>query len=694
MEWTLVFAGLLAGLGAAPAAPSYIAVERSIQDVRSTWAQPGAPANPNAAGWNGLFDSTLADLRAYSSAQTENDRLVALARLYQTSANLAQVSWPPAVRLRAELRAWLRPRVRLAWAERRLVEITSRPGQSSNATSQANRDAWVKFVNDELGGPLKLLDGASTVAERLEALTKVYGALQALQLANQNRPWAPSSELQGALNDLYNQPNLDVSADLATITPALSNDVVHSGPIYRHGYVSQVTAGPKTGFGLLWSNSGISFYNKQIATSVTPITDFQNQIMQDPQGKRAAKLYYFTATSQDVSEVTIIATLTPNGLQLGPQYAHSVGATIASFKQPGKALGRFIAALIGMNQYKITEKVYEGAIGKIQQNVIREAAELGAEKTAQAQAERNAALARYLIGGDSLAFRNLIINELTLQSRPENALIGGKLHWLGAHEQVGADASQPASLAVPAGGVSADLHLSSIMTSLIRGYLQSDAVRSVDNVMIVTKKVPPDAPPKEAIAISQNADYATFLKSVEATREANDPKVVAVRVKRPSQAPQFAADARGFLVASVPDFQMDVPAPAQAVRGGLAGPPAQVYRFVSPRAEVVISFKIAMQTEKSPVRLTGQVEEFDPGNGAKVFAINQDESKPQQLQPFPSVIALGVLKNKLRGQPINVPLSNLQLRGFAIQEVTALDPSGWIRVNLVRTSSSPRAGIH
>ena len=39
-----------------------------------------------------------------------------------------------------------------------------------------------------------------------------------------------------------------------SISPALSNDVVQNGPVEFKGYISQVTAGPKTGFGLLPSD--------------------------------------------------------------------------------------------------------------------------------------------------------------------------------------------------------------------------------------------------------------------------------------------------------------------------------------------------------------------------------------------------------------------------------------------------------
>ena len=52
---------------------------------------------------------------------------------------------------------------------------------------------------------------------------------------------------------------------------------------------------------------------------------------------------------------------------------------------------------------------------------------------------------------------------------------------------------------------------------------------------------------------------------------------------------------------------------------------------------------------------------------------------------------LGAIRSRLQGQPIDVPLSNLPLRGFALQSVSPLDPSGWIRVNLVRVANGPLA---
>jgi hypothetical protein len=169
---------------------------------------------------------------------------------------------------------------------------------------------------------------------------------------------------------------------------------------------------------------------------------------------------------------------------------------------------------------------------------------------------------------------------------------------------------------------------------------------------------------------------------------------MAIRVKRPGQAPDFAADARGYLVVLVHDFLIEVPAPQQAAGGGLGGIKAKVLRITSPQAEFVISFKVTSQTEKEPVRLSGRIEGFDPGIQARVYAVNDNENQATQINAFTSTFVLGIFRTKLQGQPVNIPLSDLKLQGFAINGVSPLDPSGWIRVNLVRTSQSPAAGVY
>lgn len=686
-QWRVIFAAgsLGLGLGAAPVAPSYIQVQQTIDRTRNDWSRQGAAPQPNAPGWNAFFDALTGELQTYSKAAEENARLASLNRLYRMSLALRGINWPVAAEVREELRAWLRPRVRLAWARRRLVRSVEDLGPAAGPGVQGNRNRWVQFVKDDLGSALRNYDAAATVAQRQEALKRVTAALRALQSGNQSHPWVPSLELQAALDDLYNRPNLDVSADVASLSPALNANIVQSGPIYRKGYVSQVTAGPKTGFGLMPSDDGIAFYNSQLLTSVTPIWDFQQQVASDRKGQRAAKLYQFDATSQDTSELTVVGILRTTGLQLLPASQHNISAAIGSVPTPGGGFGRFIAGALGLNQTEITRKVFEGAIGQMKQNIVTESAELANERTAAEAAQKNAQLSRALVGNNTLVVRDFEITDLSLRSRPENALIGGTLQWRGAPGQVGADAPQPPSFTIPDPGVSADLHLGSILTSLSSGFFQSEPAQSVDNVMVQTRDVAPGAPPSQAVQVTRNVDYATYLRAVADARAAYNPKVTAIRVNRPSRAPEFAADARGFLVAVVHDLQIEVPAPEQAAKGGVAGPPAQVYRITAPDAEFAVSFAVTPQSSTSPMRLTGRVEGFDPGPGSQVFAVNDDEAKAAPLTAFTSTFVLGIIRARLQGQPIDVPLKPAQLRGFAINRVSPLDPSGWMRVVLTPT---------
>ncbi len=676
-------------LEAAPAAPTYMGVERTIESIRQSWSTPGARTSPNTDGWNALFDALLQDLRSYAKAGDDTERLGALDRVYQISQALNTVSWEPAAKVREELRQWLRPRIRLAWARQRLRDTVQALPASTNPTIQANRSKWVEFVQDDLGQALRDYDAADSISQRQKALRRIYEVLGSLKTQNQNWSWQPSLELSSAVNDLFNRPNLDVTADVATVAPVFDTNLVQSGPVTRKGYTSMVTAGPKTGFGLLPSDDGIAFYNKQTMTSVTPIWDFQQQIASDPQGQKAAKLYEFSATTYDWSELTITAVVRPSGLELIPSATHNINASICSAPEAGGGMGRTIAGLIGMNQQKITNKVYEGALPKFQQQIPAEAAEETQERLSAEMAERNADLrSKYLIGNNTAAVRDFLITNLSLRSRPEAVFVGGLFQWRGAPDQRGADAPQPPKLASTYdSGVTADIHLGSLGTSAASGLWRQFAVQFVKNLVLVTKAVPPGTPPGEAVTLRTNVDFENYLKAVDESRKANNPNVTALRVFRPEQPPEFSTDARGFLVVLIHDFQIDVPAPDPNAGGNMLGVQAKVLRIKVPQAEIAISYQVDT-TSKTP-RVKGKVEEFNPGTNAQVIAINDDENKGTPLTRFTTAFVMGALGTKIRSQNIDVALDQLKLPGFAIHSVSPLDPSGWMRVNLVRTEVGP-----
>ena len=119
----LVFllAQLTLSLGAAPAPSSYHAIEKTIERVRQKWATIGGPEDPNAPGWNRLFDLLNDKLRSYSKAATATDQKAALKSIQAVSSTLDSLTWPPAIELRERLNEWLLPRLRLVEAEIQLV---------------------------------------------------------------------------------------------------------------------------------------------------------------------------------------------------------------------------------------------------------------------------------------------------------------------------------------------------------------------------------------------------------------------------------------------------------------------------------------------------------------------------------------------------------------------------------------------
>jgi len=204
--------------------------------------------------------------------------------------------------------------------------------------------------------------------------------------------------------------------------------------------------------------------------------------------------------------------------------------------------------------------------------------------------------------------------------------------------------------------------------------------------MIVTHDVPPGTPPDQAVTISTNVDYPTYLKAVDEAVKANNPKVQALRVRRPAQPPEFAADARGYLVAIIHDVEIDVPAPDASTPAGRAlGANARVLRVKMPRVEIALSHEVESSAPGSH-QIRAKIEEFTPAPTSQALAIRESEADAAPLTRFSGALVITAVGAKLRSQPIEANLDNLRLPGYAIQSISPLDPTGWVRLNLVKTA--------
>jgi hypothetical protein len=687
---TVLIALAGAALGAASAPPTYFNVERSIEALRQGRSGTAKDSAAPAGGGNALLDSVLADLRACCKAATLTERREALERLDQRVAALNSLAGHPGAPLQRDLERWLQPRLRLSRAMRQLTDLVAAPVAGTDPKGEANRSHWVEFVDGTLGKAVRDYDAAETVAQREAALERIEGALETLKRNNQSYPWGPAYDLHAAADGLVNQPNIHMRADLATLRPFFERNIITTGPVYRKQYVSQVTAGPKTGFGLLTSDSGIAFFNSQRYTAVTPVWDFHDQLEADEQGQRVAQMYHFDCTTYDWAELTITTVISTSGLSLNPCYRHTIDASITSepICDHHAHVLRTLASVAGFDQQAINDRVYNEAIKKFRERIPVEAQEQGDEMTGREAAKRTAELREeYLVGSDSVALgRRILVSRVALGSRPEGIFANGVFQWRDAKRPRGADTPVPTQLPRAETGLSAVIHPASMLTNVAAGVLLYGDWQTVNNVMIIVKPVPPGAPPREALEITRNVDFATYAQTVEDIRTGRKPKGTALRITRPAQLPDFSTDKRGFLVALLHDLQLDVPAPSLEARG-VIGPPAKIYRIRMPNVELAASYQFDVPSPRS-LRLRLKIEDFTPGAGSEVLAIGDDLTKAPSLSRFSTGIVIGALGARLRTRPFEIFPDQSPLQGFTVHSVSPLDPSGWARVNLSRTDEN------
>ena len=678
MTWTrggLIALATVVSLGAAPATPSFHEVEKIISSIQQGWSQIPPEQNPFATSWNGYFDSITTELNHYKTSASPEDRLDALKILSKKANALGFVAWGPAQNLRIALLNWIRPRAALVWAEYRVLEaVTGLPEEQA-----ANREKWDAFIQQGLRPSVFEFESAIGVVQRREARAKVQAAIKALHQGNAATPWSRAVALESTLADLYQLPNLNVAIDSSVLSSTIGRQgIVEPGWIYFREQWSYVTPGPIVGLGFVPTAGGIGLAISQSVSNVTPIQGFQQQVAADDEGKQAAKLYQFDATSRNQAVLTINALFRlSSGLMLAPGYQHNISATISSAPQPDKGLLRAVASLVGLNQRKITDKVYEGAIGKIRSQVVDGASDLAGIKASQKASELNSRIRPFIVDGQTAGVGRIGVGNLAMQSTGDHAYIQGLVYDFNDPSPAGASLPQPGSFGYLNPGVNVSLHLPTALSNLAGVLADSPMAQNVDNLMVVIPPGETGGPPPD-VRTEQNVDFSRYLSTVEESTPAGSQ---AIRVMKPTKEIAAEVDAQGRLVILVPDFTIDLPAPASAAKGGaLTGPPAKVYRITTELAEFSVS--IGLDLGKGVPRAVGKLEAFDAGPNVRVLAINDDEANAQPLNAFTARIIANTFAAKLAGRPLDFPIPGLESAPVAITDASPLDPSGWMRLTV------------
>jgi hypothetical protein len=124
----------------------------------------------------------------------------------------------------------------------------------------------------------------------------------------------------------------------------------------------------------------------------------------------------------------------------------------------------------------------------------------------------------------------------------------------------------------------------------------------------------------------------------------------------------------------------------------MIGAQAKVLRAQVPQLEVALSYQND-SSQPGSNRVKARVQDFTPSPNSQVLAIDEDESKAKALNRFAGALVLTSVGARLKNQPIDLDLSSLNLQGMAIQSISPLDPSGWVRVNLVRPAGQAPTSV-
>ncbi|WP_169974192.1 hypothetical protein [Tautonia rosea] len=710
----LLSLGMIVMLGAAPATSSFQQILTRIDQAKEQLS--GEDQSPeNVENWNTFFQAVVDVLNAQSSAESITERREHLERLGRMRDALTAKNWGPSNRIAESLTEWLEPRLAVARTLESLEQaVAGLPGEVLNdeeaqedgqdgAEPETPRDResilktnWTTYV-DRLNAAIREYESASSVSERLNAARKLRGGLASLRWTQTNFPWAPAGQLAGAMQAMLDKPNVQIVADPNILSPFLNQQIVFPETIFFRGQTSYVQPGPRTGFGLLHSNNGIAFYNSQWSYSTTPVTDFQQQVASDPQGRQATNMYQFGATIYNTNHATATAVLTPEGLVVDTQNAPNVSASFGITPQPGLGPGfmRFVASMIGFNQGRILSELQQQALPQIQAETVDGTRELAAIKSAEEVGQQNQMIRQYLVGNRTLRFEDFAVTQLSLSSAPWAAYVSGVLQWAAeAGPQVGADFPKPPEFVQPQSGLTVDVHLNSTLTNLAAGFYQTDQVKDVETLLI--KVIPPegDAPIDEGIEVIPNGSYQDLLDAMADIRtQTDDPNAIALRLTKPEDPPAFAVDAQGRLVTFLRGVTIEVPAPENfAQQGGLFGfgGNTRVLRFILEEVELTVDADITPENGGKSVRVQGEIASVTyGGTGTTVVTVGDEEDQTQTLGLLNRSGALGVLAGRLQGQNIDAPVPLNELQGFLIADVSDLHPTGWMRVVVQRDPTEP-----
>ncbi|MBI1325357.1 hypothetical protein GC170_19505 [bacterium] len=623
-----------------------------------------------------------ADLRNVTNSRELDARLNAYATLQADAAQWA--AWagydPVAADVANALNRWIEPRLRSVQ-----YAISARD-------TIARGDYWLtddhRRLYSEVAVPLvdalEDYEAATTAAQRFDSREKVRDLLAQARTRLQTTPWPDAQAILDTITSRWESPNMIVTVAAEGLRPMLDRGIVTPDPVFYKGRTSYVTPRERYGYGLIPSTDAISFYIRQAMTSVTPVTDFEQQVEANRGGRILTRAYALGNTIQNDSLLTMSFAIRPSGVAMAPSYQNNARPNLSVTPRQGGGITRAFMGMAGMDRQAIANQIYSRSIGQIQSETETSSLELGQMRANEAAAQLNGAIMPYRRGPNAFSYSKFLIDRVLTRTEPSHIHAEARL----AYEFPGLDTIGPIDAVPPVDPVDARyvttaIHIPNLLENIAANYLAELASRGPTTIGFM-----PDKDSDGVLEIEINGDDLHFRSALEENlRISKQPEGAAMTPGTPLAAitlgdrkivPHFTVSDKGNLVMLLRDVRVDVASPALTLLS--AGRFGSAIRIDAPSAEVEIEFVKIAATSDQPERLALKVLTVMLDPKAKIFTFEEPGKDPKEVSLLRKIGLVSAATAVMTSRPFDLPLDSLRLGDrVRVVSVDRLGALGWFQ---------------
>lgn len=673
------FASLLAfcflcspGVDAANVAPTY----RGVQDQLNRLTLTSDPVISEAR--KKLED----DLAKVVSSRSLDDRANAYQALQADAAQWA--AWAPYDPVAADvsnaLVQWVSPRLRAAQYG---ISVRDTIARGDYGVTDAHRQLYTEVIAPLIES-IEDYEAAKTAGQRFEAREKLRELIAQLQIRQQTTPWLDAASIIETVKSRWQSPNMLVTVTAEGLRPLLDRGIVTPDPVFYKGRTSYVTPRERYGYGLIPSADAVSFYIRQAMTSVTPVTDFEQQVQANRGGRILTRAYALGNTIQNDSLLTMSFAIRPSGMAMSPSYQNNARPNLSVTPRQGGGLTRAFIGLAGMDRQAIANQIYSRSIGQIQSETETNSLELGQMRANEAAAQLNGAIMPYRRGPNTFSYQKFLVDRVLTRTEPTHIHAEARLEY----EFPGLETIGPIDVAPPldpvdARHVTAAIHIPNLLENIASNYLADLAARGPTTIGFM-----PDRDGDGVLEIDVNGDDLHFRSALEENaRISGKPAGAALEPDKPLAAislgdkkivPHFTVSDKGNLIMLLRDVRVDVASPALTLM--TAGRFGNAVRIDTPSAEVEIAFVKQPATADQPEKLALKVLTVTLDPKARIFTFDEPGKEPKEVGTFRKIGLVSAATAVMTSRPFDLPLDALRLGDrVRVVKIDTLGSLGWFQ---------------